>query len=131
MLFNSLNVDTVINSSTIDDYMFSPKFATNYGDSLDINSTSIFIYQSDLEIIRTDNERFDIFALRVYQVSESPDDTLVIKGYADDVLKYHSEFVDVDGPWQTLVLSYSDIDKMIIKGKNDYNLDNFLFIKAE
>lgn len=126
--FEQFNSDTVIFSDfIIDGYRFSGnnKLATNYGDNLDYNSTSLFLYKIDELKIYHNKNFFDALDLRAYQVSETVGDTLIIEGWVDNERKYRKIFINIDY-WQTLTLNYKRINTLLIKLKNDldYNIDN-------
>jgi len=125
--FEHFNSDTVLTEFILEGYKFSSiKMATNYGDNLDIDGTSLFLYGSDIIITKVNNQTFYAHNLRAYQVSENQGNILIIEGWLNSLLKYRRTFIEIDF-WRTLNLDYIMVDKLIIKPnnyKNDYNLDN-------
>lgn len=122
-----MNPDIVIkNQFATGDYkVIGTKFATNYGDSLSVNNTSLYLYRSDLEIKRIDTSEFSFIGIRTYQVSEFTNDTLIVEGWLNSNLKYNA-IINDNSAWNTYLLYWFNIDKMVFRAKLDYNVDNIL-----
>lgn len=105
------------------------KFATNYGDSLSIFNTSLYMYGSNLTVLRVDSTDFSFIGARIYQVSESIKDTLVIEGWLNNKLKYSAVISD-NSAWSTYSLYWAVVNKVVFKAKLnlDYNIDNLFVI---
>lgn len=129
-MFDKINQDTIIKNQLITgDYKtVGNKFATNYGDSLSIVNTSLFMYKNQLEIKRNDSSDFDLIGLRIYQVSESLSDTLIIEGWTNSNRKYMGIITNNNG-WQSYMLFWYSIDKIVFRADLDYNIDNILVVK--
>lgn len=126
-----MNQDTVINNRFItgDFKVMGSKFATNYGDSLSILHTSLYMYGSNLTVLRVDSTDFSFIGARIYQVSESIKDTLIIEGWLNNKLKYSTVISD-NSAWSTCLLYWAIVDKVVFKAKLnlDYNIDNLFLI---
>lgn len=122
-----MNQDTLINNQLITGkYKFNAnRFATNYGDSLSINNTSLYLYRSDLEVKRVDASEFSFIGIRMYQVSEFTNDTLIVEGWLSGNLKYNA-IINDNSAWSTYLFYWFNIDKIVFRAKLDYNIDNIL-----
>jgi hypothetical protein len=105
---------------------------TNYGYNLDYNNIGLFYYfnykgsgNSIIFNLET-NEVFRINSFATYQVSESSTSPLYIEGWLGSIKLYTAQYSNLYS-WQTLVLNWTGIDKLVIRteGTVDYNFDNF------
>ena len=113
-------------------------FATNYGYNFDVFSVSLYYLFSNpikdnITVISPNNVLVKLISFDIARMNPSQTDTLILKGYQDDIL-IDSSAIYVDTIWQTKTFNWDNINKLvitlfspIINGPKDFNFDNFIF----
>ena len=132
--YEDYGTDTLLGKSFINaGFCYEGKsIVTNYGYNFDINATSLFYYFKGDDMFSVSCPySMDFQGFSYCQLSGLSNDTLLIEGYENNLLKYRDK-ITYNNQWTDAKTDFHGVDKIKFSilnngGIADFNFDRFLF----